>query len=242
MRPRKVRIVVDMLGMKMPVATVTIQQFAKILQPETELRCPACDRRPAWHGGYECECGATYRHWSQLKRVVKGTGELIVKQKFTDGRSEVEASAYIMDMEDFSRYVDATLQEYGVTVRDETSARNLRKLLIATDRLGKVILIRFRDTYEERIAVLTLSISNRIILKELIPLNLADIKETVKVNLKEVTPEDLAEAEQFVKMLPKAREELLKVKDYRIIGIEEKIVSEKVLELEKIIAKAKQTA
>jgi hypothetical protein len=48
------------------------------------------------------------------------------------------AQAYIMTLEEFAKYVDATYQEYGVTVKDETSARNLRKLLIATKNLGKV--------------------------------------------------------------------------------------------------------
>jgi hypothetical protein len=226
----------------MPLATVTIKKFADFLTPETELLCPACGSKPAWNGQYICQCGQQYNHWSKLKRVVKATGEEIVKEKFTDEKGPVMAHAYIMTLEDFAKYVDATCNEYGVTVKDETSARNLKKLLIATKRLEKVVLVRFKDTYEERISVLTLSISNRIILRELIPLNLQDVEETMRVDLKEVTPQDIEEAEAFVKMLPPAREELLNVTDYRTMGIAERKVSPKVIELEQIISRAKAVA
>jgi hypothetical protein len=61
----------------------------------------------------------------------------------------------------------------------------------------------------------------------------------MKVDLKDVTPQELEEAEAFVKMLPPAKEELLKVNDYRTIGIGEKKESPKVIELEEIISRAK---
>jgi len=239
MRPRTVNIVVSVSGMTMPLATVTIQKFADFLVPETELVCPKCNQKPSWKGEYICSCGQHYRHWSMLKRVVKATGEEIVKEKFTDGKSPVVAQAYMMELEEFVKYVDATCNEYGIVVKDETSARNLKKLLIATKNLGKVVLIRFKDTYEERVAVLTLSLSNRIILRELIPLNLANIKETMRVDLKEVSEQELEEAEAFVKMLPPAKEELLNVSDYRTVGISEKKAPPKVIELEQIIQRAK---
>jgi hypothetical protein len=73
----------------------------------------------------------------------------------------------------------------------------------------------------------------------LIPLNLQDIEETMRVDLKEVTPQDIEEAEAFVKMLPPAREELLNVSDYRTLGIGERKVPAKVIELEQIISRAK---
>ena len=242
MRPRTVNIVVSVSGMTMPLATVTIQKFNAFLKTETELLCPACGTKPKFDSGYDCECGQHYNHWSKLKRVVKATGEEIVKTRFTDGKGPVTALAYIMELKDFVKYVDATCNEYGVTVKDEASARNLKKLLIATKNLGKVILVRFKDTYEERVSVLTLSLSNRIILRELIPLNLQDIKETMKVDLKEVTPKEIGEAEAFVKMLPAAEEELLNVADYRTMGIAERKVSPKVIELEQIISRAKAAA
>jgi len=56
----------------------------------------------------------------------------------TCDKGPVTARAYIMELKDFAKYVDATCNEYGIIVKDETSARNLRKLLIATRNLGKV--------------------------------------------------------------------------------------------------------
>lgn len=221
----------------MPVASVKIQKFADVLESEADLLCPKCKQKPKWNGGYDCSCGQHYNHWSQLLRVDKATGEPIVKTKFTEPKEDVVADAFIMDLKDFSAIADATLTEYGVVVTDETSARNLRKLLIATKNLGKVVFIRYLDTYEERIAILTTSISNRIILKEIIPLNLADIKETMRIDLSGVTEQDIAEAEQFVKMLPTATESLLNVSDYRTKGIQAKPITAKVIELEAILSK-----
>lgn len=265
MRPRKLKISVSLSGMHMPIATVTIKKFADILEPKTELICPRCLQKPSWNGGYTCTCcpicgkpmeavvvndkgivnfkcaehgrqdPSFYKHWSQLKRVLPN-GEEVVKPKLTTGE-DVEAEAYIMDKSEFSKYADATLTEYGCVVKDETSARNLKKLLIALTNLNKVILLHYNDTYEERICILTLSLSNRIILKELIPQNLADIAETMKVDLSQITEKDIAEAEAFIKMLPKAEESLLYVSDYRTIGIEATRVSPKVLELETLFSK-----
>jgi len=242
MRPRTVKLCVSLMGMaKMPVATITVQKFADIRKPQTELRCPNCGEKPEYQPAqYKCKCGFVARSWMKLKRVVQATGEVIEKVRLLQPKEEVTADLYVMPIEEFSQYVDATRAEYGVVVKDETSAKNLKKLIIATEKLGKVIVIRYKDTYEEVVGILTLSLSGRVIIKDIIPLNLLDVKETLRVNVAEVTPEELAEAEKFVSMLPPANEEHFKVKDYRLIGLEEKPVSEKVLELEKIIAKAKQ--
>jgi len=223
----------------MPIAEAKIVKYADVLKPETVLLCPNCSARPRWQGEYECECGATYRHWSQLKRVLPN-GKEIVKPKLTSGEV-VEAEVYIMNKEKFSQYSDATLTEYGLTVDDPNSASNLRKLLIALNNLNKVIILHFLDTYEERVACLTISLSNRIVLRELIPLNLADIRETMKVDLNSVTDEDIAEAEAFIGQLPEAEEDLLHVHDYRVQGLEEvPRVSPKVIELESILSKMKK--
>jgi len=266
MRPRTLKIVVSLGGMRMPVATVSIKKFADVLEQKTDLVCPKCGEKPSWNGEYNCTCcpicgkpmekvvvdekgtvnykcavdgwqdPSSYKHWSQLKRVLPDGSELL-KPKLTTGE-DVEAEASIMDISEFMQYCDATLNEYGVIVKDDTSARNLRKLLIAIRNLGKVILLHYNDTYEERVAILTTSISNRIILKELIPLNLADIRETMKADLSQITDKDLQEAETFIKQLPHAEESLLYVHDYRIQGIETPKVSPKVLELEAILSKA----
>ena len=237
MRPRILKIAVRISGMEMPIASVKIEKFADVIEPETELLCPKCKQKPIWNGGYDCQCGEHYTHWSRLLRVVKATGEPITKTKFTNEKEDVVADAFIMDSKQFSEIVDATLTEYGVVVSDETSARNLKKLLVATKNLGKVVLIKYLDTFEERIAILTTSISQRIILKEIIPLNLADIKETMRIDLSNVSEQDLAEAEQFVKLLPLAKEDLLYVSDYRTKGILTPKVTPKVIELEAILSK-----
>jgi len=266
MRPRILKIAVRISGMEMPIASVKIQKFADVREPETELLCPKCKKKPKWNGGYDCTCcpkcgkpmeqiiddkgrvnwkcsedgyqdPSHYNHWSQLLRVVKATGEPITKTKFTNEKEDVVADAFIMDMKQFSEIVDATLTEYGVVVSDETSARQIKKLLIATKNLGKVVLIRYLDTFEERIAILTTSISQRIILKEIIPLNLADIKETMRIDLSNVSKQDLAEAEQFVKLLPQAKEDLMYVSDYRTKGIQTPKAAPKVMELEAILSK-----
>ncbi|MEM2569260.1 MAG: hypothetical protein QXT67_04900 [Candidatus Bathyarchaeia archaeon] len=238
MRPRKIKLVAKAFGFKMPLCVGKIVKYADVIQPETKLVCPACGAEPKWSGGYSCSCGATYKHWSQLKRVLSD-GTEVVKKKLTEG-DDVEADVYVMDKSEFAKYCDAALNEYGLIVEDANSALNLKKLLIALERLDKVILVRFNDTYEERIAVLTVNLSNRVILKEIIPLNIAEIRETMKVNMDDVSETELAEAEVFIKQLPKATEQLLYVNDYRTLGIEKARVSEKVLELEKIIAIAKQ--
>jgi len=272
MRPRILKIAVRISGMEMPIASVKIQKFADVLEPETELLCPKCKQKPKWNGGYDCTCcpkcgkplerqvivnpvhtdeqivnwkcsedgyqePSHYNHWSQLLRTVKATGEPITKTKFTNEKEDVVADAFIMDMKQFSEIADATLTEYGVTVSDETSARNLKKLLIATKNLSKVVFIKYLDTFEERVTILTTSVSNRIILKEIIPLNLADIKETIHIDLSNVSEQELAEAEQFVKLLPPAQENLLYVSDYRTKGIQTPKAAPKVMELEAILSK-----
>ena len=266
MRPRKLKISVTLGGMRMPIATVTIKNFAKLLEAKTELVCPKCGEKPTWIGGYSCKCCAKcgkpltpiiiddkgtinykceqdgyqdpsyYKTWQDLKRILPDGTEL-TKDRLNPEGEEVQADAFIMDIPEFSKFADATLNEYGVIVRDETSARNLKKLLIAMHNLGKVIILHFNDTYEERVCILTTSISNRIILKELIPLNLADIQETMKVTFEGLTDKDMAEAETFIKQLPKAEEDILYVHDYRLKGIEVPKVSPKVLELEAILTK-----
>jgi hypothetical protein len=268
MRPRKLKINVSLGGMRMPIATVTIKNFAKLLEAKTELVCPKCGKKPTWIGGYTCTCCSKcgkpmeavpvdekgtinykcpddgwqspsyFKTWQDLKRILPDGTEL-TKERLNPEGEEVQADAFIMDIPEFSKFADATLNEYGVIVRDETSARNLKKLLIAMHNLGKVILLHFNDTYEERVCILTTSISNRIILKELIPQNLADIQETMKVSL-DVTDKEIAEAEAFIKQLPHAEEDLLYVHDYRIKGIETPKVSPKVLELEAIMSKQAQ--
>ncbi len=237
MRPRKIKVSIQLSGFTMPIGELKISKFADMRKADTSLVCPECGEKPAWTGGYKCECGKAFNHWSRLKRILKATGEAITKKRFLEKGQDVVAMAYVMDLVEFSKYVDATSAEYGVICNDSTSALNVKKLLVATKMLNVVILLNFNDTYEQIICVLTTSISGRVILKELIPMNLVDIKETMRVNLSDVTPEELAQAKQFVAQLPHAEEEMLTVNDYRCIGLEAGVVSEKVLQLEEVLAR-----
>lgn len=223
----------------MALGVVTVQKFAHVREADTTLICPSCGEKPSWKGGYECSCGEKYGHWSALKRIVTATHEIIEKVKLTVKDETVQATVLVLKAVEYAnRYADATLDEHGLTTNDPTTAQNIKKLLVAVDRLGFVIIIRFNDTYEERICLLTTSLSNRVVLREVIPLNLADISETLRIQMDDVTEKDLNEAQQLVKMLKEADEETFRVSDYRIKGLKE--VAEptaKVLDFQEILAK-----
>lgn len=68
--------------------------------------------RGRWRGGYECECGQKYNHWSKLKRIAKATKQVIEKVKLTVKGETVMAQAYVMDTKVFAeKYADATVDE-----------------------------------------------------------------------------------------------------------------------------------
>lgn len=218
-----------LVGLKTPLGKIKIVKLAVLKKPETVLLCPHCDQRPVYDGKYTCEyCGTEYGDWRELKRVVRGTEEVIVQEKLP--KSDV-AQLYIMNEDMFSEYCDATKTDYGVIPLDELTALNLKKLLVASQKLGKVIILRFNDVYEERICVLTTSLSGRIILKELVPINLLKEVETMKIDMVDVSDDEIKEAEIFTKMLPKAKEETLEAKDYRTIGLKRKKTKKEEIEI-----------
>jgi len=242
MRDRKLRITAQFGTMQMAVGDVKIVKFADVRQAETDLVCPKCGEKPAWKGGYDCNCGERYPHWSRLKRILKATGQEILKVKFTEEKGIVQAAAYVLPRKDFAeRYSDATLEEKGIVAQDASTARNLRNLLIATQLLEKVIVVAYRDTYEERTCLLTLSMSNRVLLKEIIPMNILELEETMRADVSQVSQQELETAKKFVDMLPPPTEETFTCHDYRALGVEavEK-PSEKVVELEAILRQAEQ--
>lgn len=243
MKPRTLKIVADVMGMQTAIAVVKIQAFAT--EPElkqwTELVCPKCNKKPRYSGArYECECGATYSWWGKLKRVLKGTVQEVLMPRLLGTGEKAVAKLYKMDITVFSKYVDATRAERGLIVKDASSATNLFKLIVATERLGKVLIVRYNDTKEEVVALLTKSVSNRIILKEIIPINLLQLRETLKMDMGAITEKDIEEAKGFMGIIPEATEQTLMVNDYRVGALNVTgITEEKVVALQSIMAKVK---
>lgn len=242
MKQRTLNVVADVMGMQTSIAVLKITSFAT--EPElrtwTELVCPKCNSKPKYHtASYECEeCGATFSWWGKLKRVIKGTVIEVLMPKLVGSGEKATAKLYKMDIATFSKYVDATKGERGVTVKDDASAKNLFKLVVATEKLGYVLILRFNDTTEEVVTLLTQSISGRIILKEIIPINLLQLKETLRLDLSAISQQDIEEAKGFMNIIPEASEQTLKVSDYRVQQSEvTPITEEKVVELKAIMAK-----
>ena len=236
MRRRNLRLMAELHGFKMPLGEISIQKFADVRKADTVLICPKCGQKPAYSSGYDCTCGAHYSSWYGLKRIVTDTLQEVLKPKLTSGETE-PATVLVMPATEFAeKYADGTLDEHGVIAKDQNTAVNLRKMLVAVERLGKVVIIRFNDTNEQRIALLSLNMSNRVILKEIIPLNLAEISETLRVDVSTVTEQDITEASALIGQLPLAKQEDLIVTDYRTIGLKEgPVESPKVQSLREIL-------
>jgi len=211
-------------GFQTVIAKVRISKLAEEVRGDyqyTDLVCPKCNQLPGKEGReiYKCSCGFEASSWQKLKRLIKGTFKEVVKARLESGDKETYADMYKMRLEEFARFVDATKEEHGVLVDDEPSARNLFKLLVGAKFpiAGQkwVIIIFWKDTYEERIALLTTSISGTIILKEIIPRNLALLRETLRVDEKNVSEQDMEQAKALLMQVPEAKEEMFDVKDYR---------------------------
>lgn len=222
----------------MALGVVSVRNFAKIREVQTDLVCKVCGKKPAYTSGYRCECGAEYKHWSGLNRIVSATHQIIQMVKLTEDGVPSEATVYVLDQKTYAnKYADATLTEYGIIASDATTAQNIRKLLVAVDRLGFVIIIRFNDTNEQRVCLLTVSASNRVVLREVIPTNLAEISETLAIDLSQITDADITESQQLVKMLKQADDAVFNVTDYRTIGLADvPAESPKVQTLKEILA------
>jgi hypothetical protein len=242
MRSRKLRITAYVNAMQIAIGDVKIVKFADVRQPETELVCPSCGARPSWTGGYQCTCGQKYNHWSRLKRILKATGQEILKVKFTEDKQAIEGQAFVLERKVFAeRYSDAILEEKGIVAENPSTAKNVRNLLIASKMLDKVVVVAFKDTYEERTCLLTLSESNRVLLREIIPQNILELEETMRADVSNVSERDIEAAKKFVELLPPPTEDVFLCHDYRAVGVgaAEK-PSEKVVELEAILRQAEQ--
>lgn len=248
MRRRTLKVVTTFGGFSLPLGEFLIDSLASMYDytKATRLVCPKCGLEPDRQPPYYCrECGVSYTSWSQLKRVTKDTHREFKKERLLPPKTQAVASIYRMTTAEFGeKYADATLSEAGITVKDPNSAMNLMKLVVAVERLNEVIILRWNDTYEERIALLTLSPSGRILLKEVIPMNLLRMKETLKVDMEKITEKDITEAQMLIGQIPMATDEVMTVSDFRTLGLEqvptEAIPTPKVQELSQILAQIKQ--
>jgi len=247
MAKRKLNLRATAFGFTTVIAKVNIAVLADEIKGDattTDLVCHKCNQKPEYKGGYVCSCGEKYGHWKALKRVLKGTFTELVKNRLSNEK-ETMADLYKMSLTEFAEHVDATRAEHGITVKDESSSKNLYKLLVATKKLEVAIIVIWKDTYEEKIALLTTSLSGRIILREIIPRNLAILRETLKVDKSKITATDVKEAEEFLKQIPDATHEMFDVSDYRTtLTVPQKVQAvkapEQVQDLKTILAKAKK--
>lgn len=223
MKNRKLRLVANVSGFDTLIAEVKIENFASEVDVKawTDLVCPTCDTHPNWTGGYECPNDhQKFNHWSQLKRVIKGTAKALSIPRLLQEKEEAVGKLSYLPAEEFAKqYVDATRLdngEKGVILTDDNSAKNLFKMLVAVEQLKYVIVAKWKDTNEEIVGLLTVSQSGRIIIREIIPSNLVKVKPTLFIDRTAITKEEIEEAKAFVShFIPKATPETFKVADYR---------------------------
>ena len=239
-------------GFQQVIAKVAISKLADEIKADrttSDLVCPECKQKPGYISSrYECSCGFKASSYQKLLRVIKGTFKAVVKERLAAEKEDTYAELYKMRLQDFAKFVDATKAEHGLNVKDEGSAKNLWKLLVASKKeiSGSrwVIVAFWNDTYEEKIGLLTTSISGRVILKEIVPRNLALLRETLLVDEEKISEQDVKEAEMFLSQIPEAKDEMFDIKDYRselvIPELKEKVEEKKEIEdLHEIVVKAK---
>jgi len=230
------------MGMQMPpIATLLITPFKKVKKTKVLKYCPKCqDQIPKYHQEYTCpQCNTKYSSWAKLIRKTKG-GKVITRKKYTEKDKDVIANVYMMDKVKFSVFADATVTEYGVVIKDQVSGSNLKKLLVASKALNKVIIVTYYDVYEKVIAILTTTVTGRIILRQIVPKNLLQEKDTMKFDTEDISKEDIEETKALIKIIPTAGDEQLTTDDYRTIGLDEMEEEEqKVIQLEHLLAKLK---
>lgn len=223
MKNRKLKLVANVAGFDTLIAEVKIQNYADEVDVKdwTELVCPDCGTKPTWKGGYECPNDhRSFGHWSQLKRVFKGTATALSIPRLLKEKEEAVAKLSYLPSEDFgAKYVDATRKENGekgVVLTDDASAKNLFKLLVAVEQLKYAIIVKWNDTDEEIIGLLTVSQSGRILIREIIPSNLVQVRDTLFIDRNAITKAEVEEAKGFVEhFIPKATDETFAVTDYR---------------------------
>lgn len=178
-----------------------------------------------------------YGHWSQLKEVLPD-GTEVKKERLIPKDTDVEAEAYVMPIAEFAKKATQVNKHFGVNTKDMPSMKNLINLLIAHHNLGQVIVIAYKDTYEECRAVLTTLPDETVVLMDIIPDNLSIEREVMKMSYENLSEPAIKEAELFVKMMKAPPENIFTVSDYRTIGLGQKQVSPKVQELHQAMQQA----
>ena len=246
MKARKLLIQATAMGMSMNLITLKIGNPAKEreLSSYTELVCPKDNKKPDYvPSGYRCGCGFTATTWQSLKRVLKGTTTPLDMPTLTKGNGEVEvAKMYRMTVEAFAKiadFVDPKDGDHPVTTEDDASTMNLYRVLVAQQTLNEVVILKWNDTKEEIIALLTTTLSGKIVIRKIIPPNLVIVGDSLMLDKTKLTAKDIEEAKQFMKQIAEVDEKALEVTDYRAkqltVAPPEK---QKVISISNIMAKA----
>jgi hypothetical protein len=234
------------MGFSANIATIKIGNPAKEreLKDYTDLVCPTDNKKTQYQpSSYKCTCGFTATTWQSLKRVLKGTTTPVEMPTLTKGNSEIEvARIYTKAVEAFAKEALFTRgSERPVTAEDDGSIVNLYKLLVAQAALNRVIILKWNDTKEETVGILTATENGDIVLREIIPTNLVIVGERLKLDKSKLTEKDIEEAKQFLKQIPEATKDVLEVADYRIKQFQVHQPEEaKVMAIGSIMEKAKQ--
>jgi len=223
LKARKLVLQAVVMGFSANIATIKIGNPAKerALSDYTDLLCPQDKKKPHYETShYRCDCGFSTTTWQGLARVLKGTTTPFEMPTLTKGNGEVEiAKIFKMTLAAFAKisdYVDAKDAEHPVTAEDEGSIVNLYKLIVAQTETGHVIILKWNDTKEEIIALLTTTLSGKIVVRKIIPPNLVIVGESLMLDQSKMTKQDIEEAKLFLKQIPDATDEVLTVTDYRM--------------------------
>jgi hypothetical protein len=226
-------------GMEIALARLSVKSYAKLARAETTYHCDVCGTKPGTRAQYVCpKCHKEFKSVTNLPHKYLD-GSPLVKTKLTEKDETAVATLYWMSTEKFKKHADAVIGEYGVKPADKASERNLLRILAGTMLGGKVMIVKFNDTYEQRIALATVSESGRVLLREIMPANLAFISETMRVDPALMTDKIAADANVWIsKNVPEADESVLTVDDWRAKNVEVP-KSEAVADFEELIAPSK---
>jgi len=224
MQNRILLVQVQFAGMTMALGEFKITNFVKKYDytKVTENVCPECNIKPETQKQYRCsKCGTEYSSWRKLKRVLKGTTDVVEQPRLVEEKEKAVATIYKMDALEFAkRYSDATKEDKGIVPVDTNSVQNLMNLVVAVSRFGQVIVLKWNETRQQNVALLGLSPSNRVILKEIVPRPLAQIQSSMVVDLENVTEEQITLARQLIENIPEVTDEVMTITDYRTTGMD----------------------